>query len=537
MIFLSGCVENRPQTTTDAMVSWLSQNGHSPADYVVSSFKDHDIVFLGEYHRVKHDPMFVQSLIPELYDNGIYTLGMEFACAVDQDRIDRLIKAPRYNETLAIDILRNQYYYWAYREYADIFRAAWKLNSKLSENAPRFRIVGLNIYTDYVKENCGTPEERKKETKTHALGDRTMAETIKREILTKGGKALIYCGSHHAFTRYHQLWSAPRGWQPSGLDAELNAKEKEDYWYHIRTGNYILDEIGNRTMTIRLHGAWSSADHENYILPCKGTLDKVAIAYDKPVAFDIRGSPFEDLGDPDCDYALSYDNLTLFDLYDGYIILSPITEFEPVTVIPAEKWVDTPEVLRKIRLSENDPDITGEEFIEGCKRELMETFAFSYARPTYIARNGKEPVDIKTVFEGSDSLIFVLPPELRESTKDLIDYLKKEGKNVEIVYSDEDLVKTSGTLWVMGTPESNALLNKIDLPFEITDEGIALEGKMYEGKNLTITTILPNNGGWMIISTGRHDKDIPERLEMYRPFAYVLCDYVDVLAEGFYQEY
>jgi len=445
--FLSGCVENRPQTTTDAMVSWLSENGQDPVDYVVSSFKDHDIVFLGEDHRVKHDSLFVQSLIPELYDNGIYVLGMELLCSEDQERIDRLLTASEYNDSLACALLRHYDPSWAYQEYVDILYAVWRMNEAHPEG-PAFRIVGLSPYYDRAKMWFGTEEEKRIEEEKTAQGDRYMADVIKREILPH--KALIYCGSHHAFTRYHQLSSAP-GWQPSGLSAELTAHEKEDYWYHIRTGNYILDEIGNRTMTIRLHGFWSSADYENYILPCKGTLDKVAIAYDKPVAFDIQGSPFEDLGDPDCDYAVGHDNLTLFDLYGGYIILSPITEFEPVTVVSAEKWVNTPEALEEVLgLTADKPYIeTGEEFMKLVRGSLINIFALEFARSMYIASTGREPVDIKSVVESSKNITFVIPQELRDDTSELVNGLKKDGKIVRMTSPDDvqaEKMKLSGLL-------------------------------------------------------------------------------------------
>lgn len=260
---------------------------------------------------------------------------MEFACAVDQDRIDRLITAPRYNETLAIDILRDQYYDWAFRECADIFRTAWELNSRLPESAPRFRIVGLNIHTDYVKENYGTPQEREKEEETHALGDKVMAETIKRETIAKGERALIYSGMHHAFTRYHQLFRMPHEWQPSGLDAELNAHERDDYWYHIRMGNYIYEEIGNRCMTVCLHYPWDTVNGIP-VLPFRGVLDQVMLERKKPVAFDLNDSPFDGIYDPELYYAQGYEDYRNSVMTDGYIVLEPITEYEGCSVIPTE---------------------------------------------------------------------------------------------------------------------------------------------------------------------------------------------------------
>jgi len=62
---------------------------------------------------------------------------------------------------------------------------------------------------------------------------------------------------------------------------------------------------------------------------------------------------------------------------------------------------------------------------------------------------------------------------------------------------------------------------------------------MYEGNNLTITTILPRGSSWIIVSTGLHDEDIAKRIKegITQPFAYVVYDEISFLAEGFYLEY
>jgi len=53
------------------LLGYLKQNHKSPEDYVLAKFKDHQIVFVGEYHRIKHDAEFIQHLIPRLYEEGI----------------------------------------------------------------------------------------------------------------------------------------------------------------------------------------------------------------------------------------------------------------------------------------------------------------------------------------------------------------------------------------------------------------------------------------------------------------------------------
>ena len=66
------------------LAAWLEAEGETPERYVVGLFSDHDVVFLGEQHRVKHDVLFVQSLIEPLYDAGVRVLATEFGRREDQ---------------------------------------------------------------------------------------------------------------------------------------------------------------------------------------------------------------------------------------------------------------------------------------------------------------------------------------------------------------------------------------------------------------------------------------------------------------------
>jgi len=58
------------QTTTESLTTYIRANHVPPEDYVISKFKDHDIVFLGEQHRIKHDVELVQNLIHVCIEQG-----------------------------------------------------------------------------------------------------------------------------------------------------------------------------------------------------------------------------------------------------------------------------------------------------------------------------------------------------------------------------------------------------------------------------------------------------------------------------------
>jgi hypothetical protein len=126
------------------LVEFLQGHGMMPEEYVVSKFKDHDVVFIGEHHLIKHDVEFIQSLIPILYKNGIRDLGVEFGCHELQDRVDTLITAETYDADLARRLMFQWGSYWPYVEYLALYRKAWELNRSLPEGAPKFRIVNLD---------------------------------------------------------------------------------------------------------------------------------------------------------------------------------------------------------------------------------------------------------------------------------------------------------------------------------------------------------------------------------------------------------
>src|SRR2546423_8310457 len=89
LLAVCGAQESRPASSAaDAQVQraadYLAAHYQSPEDYVVSKFKDHDIVFLGEHHMVKEELLFLQRLLPKIYAAGVRNLGFEMSWSEDQ---------------------------------------------------------------------------------------------------------------------------------------------------------------------------------------------------------------------------------------------------------------------------------------------------------------------------------------------------------------------------------------------------------------------------------------------------------------------
>jgi hypothetical protein len=312
----------------ETLADYVRENHMTPEEYVVSKFVDHDIVFLGEYHRIRHDAELVQSVIPGLYEAGVYSLGMEFARRADQNDIDRLVTADKYDESLAAEILWRQWPWWGFQEYADIFRAAWRLNSGLPDDARPFRVFGLNGTQDW--SHVWTPEDRADREVLRKVwpeggGDAVMGETILLEFVKRREKALIYSGINHAYTEYRQpIYNASEG----GFTGFVEG----------RMGNRVFDKVGKQCITIFLHAPWPDARGYSapMIRPADGVIDAVIQKLPpelRRAGFDVTGSPFEDLPGETSLWKHGYDGFTLGTFCDGYIIQRPLSEYEGVAVI------------------------------------------------------------------------------------------------------------------------------------------------------------------------------------------------------------
>ena len=296
---------------------YLKEHWKSPEDYVLEKFKDHDVVFIGESpHRVKHNLEFIHNLIPRLYQAGVYNLGIEFGCYEYQDKVDKLITANEYDEDLARLIMFKWYIIWGNKEYMDIYKKAWELNKSLPEGAPKFRVVNLS-YRIKRSPRIGLF------LKILLKGDPDvfMGKMILKEFVDQGQKALIFSGSHHAFTRYYQ---PIYNFEKSQL-IKLNKN---------RMGNVVYHKIPNRVFNILLHYPWAAKkdiEEENY--PVDGAIDTIMQEFEnKRVGFDVRGTPFGNLKDDDTYYALGYPHFTLSTICDGYIFLNHFKDYEGCTV-------------------------------------------------------------------------------------------------------------------------------------------------------------------------------------------------------------
>lgn len=326
--------------------AYIMQHHMTPEEYVLEKFTDHDVVILGEWHRIKHDPVLVQNLIPRLYEHGIYTLAIEFATYNDQPLIDRLITAPEYDEKLAKQINLDALLsigLGGYQEYVEIFRAAWEVNRNLPEDKKKFRILGLNDTNDwsYIRTEADRNDPEIMQKVFQNSSEKNWADRLRKEVLDKGEKALCYCGMHHAFTKYRQ-------------PVVENGKFIRDMTE--RFGNYVYKEIGESVFTISLHSPWISAQgyEAKAVLPADGMIDYVLASLPKErqrFGFDTATSPLGMFSGETGLYKYGYERFTLKDFCDGYICQGKLAGYRPVTYI--KDFVNTENLERVQRAFPN----------------------------------------------------------------------------------------------------------------------------------------------------------------------------------------
>jgi heme-binding uptake protein ChaN (Tiki superfamily) len=311
MIACAVTVASGAETNRD--VEFLRTRARAPADYVVSKLADHRVVILGEAHRIRHDVELVLSLVPRLPAAGADTLAVEMFPASEQTRIDRLVSAERWDAAEAMAVMRAAS--WPYREYLEILHAAWAVN-RAAPAAVRLHILALGPGDDW-------RDRLLPQGKTY---EGFMADLVVAALADPHRRVVLYCGVHHAYTRYHQ----PETPRDRRVDRFMD-----------RTGNILWREFGEDVFTIALHRPWQcrSGNAWGRCLPLDGRIDCAAASLGHAVGFDVAESPFAEAPiDPNVVYAMGYPSLRLVDMTDGYVWTAPIDAYRGVSLIPLSEF-------------------------------------------------------------------------------------------------------------------------------------------------------------------------------------------------------
>jgi hypothetical protein len=305
----------------DFLLALWEEHHLSPHDYVLRKFSDEKWVFLGEYHRIKHDVDLVVSLIPALHEKtDVRHLAMEFLCRDRTEEANRLINAGKWDRGQAMEFFQSQFVSWSYEEYLGIFQSAWRSNRRWGKERGPFQFVGLHPCPDWETIHDGKdPEAVEREQEKHRRYDEIMAESLEVAVLEPGRKALIFTGIAHSTAKYPEYWV--------GTDRPLP-----------RMGNLVYRKPYREDMFfICLHAPFYDSASGKDIYPFDGVLDRLMAGFRRDIGFDVVDTPFANLvHEPRSPGSIT--EFTFGELYDGYIMFkTPIKEYAGTTCI--RDWI------------------------------------------------------------------------------------------------------------------------------------------------------------------------------------------------------
>jgi hypothetical protein len=309
------------------LAGWAADHWRSPEDYVTGAFAAHQVVFLGEFGRIRQDVQLAAALLPRLHAAGVRTMGIEYALSDDQEDIDRLVGGQRWDEGKARQLLFNCMVTWGYQEYVGLFKAAWNLNRGLARGEPPFRILGLGVRQDW------GPVHAEKDLKDPAVVGRIfaagtpdvhMAAVIEDQLVRTGEKALIFCKREHILTRFRV--------------AQYERYVTSMHLGETRLAAAILyDGIGSRAFSICLHAPWLDPSKDTGLGYAAGGVIDALIAALPPekqsAGWDLAATPLGEIPVKSGAYGEGAPGLTLADLYDGYIVQGPLAGYAAVSPI------------------------------------------------------------------------------------------------------------------------------------------------------------------------------------------------------------
>ena len=283
----------------DSYAAILRDNALPPEKYLAETVRAHNVVLLGEPHRISEHYRFLAGSLGAAKKAGAACLAMELFSIPSQEDIDRLMRLPRFDPALARSIVLRAFPGFFYKELELVLEKAWEVNRKLG----RLDVLALG-----------------------GDNDAGMAGLVAARA-GKGEKVLVYSGIHHAFSGYYQPGPA-----------QLLGKKHPSR--DSRMGQYLRNAHKLDVFTVALHapvpkkwfllGGWFLY-RKPYVFPFSGVLDQLLPLYGDGAGFDTSVDGLAALPDGFSYYSAGYSPLELKDYTDGYICLGPLESYsDPV---------------------------------------------------------------------------------------------------------------------------------------------------------------------------------------------------------------
>lgn len=311
----------------------------NPYNFISEKFDSNNVVFVGEIHFRKQDPLFVGKLIAHLYaTKKIKYFGWEFGAHEFQQLADSIVNAKEFDRGKAIFIMRNSYFAWNFEEYLQIFKTIWEINNKCINVNDRIKFLQLNSV--YSEKNLKSQDTSIRNKYYRSMFDLVLPSIIDTAIMAKNEKILIYCGLHHAFTKFKTplfLFLKPNG----GLRAGENLLQK------------YPGRIYMTALSSAVPGKWTLLNNMfnrefDFVYPFSAVFNQLYEKYQQPFAVDANNSVFGEVKDYKSWYAFDkFNGLRLKEFCDGYIVLNSFEEVEPVELV--NDWVNNEIELNEIK--------------------------------------------------------------------------------------------------------------------------------------------------------------------------------------------
>lgn len=314
----------------NAFLQAIEKEEGDPYRFVADKFDNHSIVFLGELHKRKQDLAFFSNLIPYLYkEKKITIIGWEFGAVDFQQEADSVVGAPEFDRAKAIAIMRKTLYYWCYEEYLSIFKAIWQLNKTIPPGEDKVRFLQLN--KPYNPRRLISSDSLIREEESLVNFDNTLPGIVENEVIAKNKKILIYCGLHHALTKFH----TPKFFflKDKGRAGQQLYEKYPDKIFQAS----ILSPYPPRWY---VYNELTHKENYTFVFPFDGIFNQLYDSLKRPFAVSSSDPAFANLKDYNSFYAFdNWGGIKLKNFCDGAIMLESFDKTQPVSIIT--DWVLT----------------------------------------------------------------------------------------------------------------------------------------------------------------------------------------------------
>ena len=342
-----------------------------PITYVLNKLNKYDLVMIGERHRVREEPVFIQNFLKQCYkEDAIDFLFLEFGEFQSQGKIESFFEAKKCNPKPIVELFQDPSIMgWGYREYFDIFKLVYDENKKRPEGA-RIKIVLVDgppskIYIERELYRCFDGSSLSEKEKWHKVSwlrdgiedrDSFMAQVIAAYLLDGSGrKGIYYAGGHHI---------------------RKDLRKKDSGRRLFSTGGILTRKYPGKVCSLAFHKGhewWKSKSDFNY-------LEELFKNHGKPFAVDTVNAKLAKLK---MKSDVDENGVALKEAFDGYIMLNLNKNYHFCSLMPEvytdefakEAW----ETLRKEgKLKSLPPELsqykkkipTGKELMELIKQGL-----------------------------------------------------------------------------------------------------------------------------------------------------------------------